>query len=142
MIVRGLEFPDDLWYLVEHQVWARLIDTDSATVGITSLGIRLAGDIYMCRPKSPGSDVERGRSLAVVELAKAIVSVKSPVKGRVIEVNARLEERPELVHSDPYGEGWLATLALTDFEADRPALVHGEPVRAAMERQAWLNQIE
>ncbi|HUL67429.1 MAG TPA: glycine cleavage system protein H [Burkholderiaceae bacterium] len=142
MIVRGFDFPDDLWYLVEHQVWARLREAQAATVGITSLGIRLAGEIYMCRPKSAGSEVERGRSIAVVELAKAIVSVKSPLRGRVIEVNPQLEERPELVHSDPYGQGWLATLALTDFEADRPALVHGEPVRAAMEHYAWLNQIE
>ena len=142
MIVRGLEFPDDLWYLVEHQVWARLRDTTSATVGITSLGVRLAGDIYMCRPKSVGSAIQRGRSIAVVEIAKAIVSVKSPVSGHVIAVNPRLEQHPELVHGDPYGAGWLAQLRLVDFEADRPALLHGESARAALEHHAWLNQVE
>ena len=51
MIAGGFEFPDDLYYLVEHQVWARFDDDGVATVGITSLGIHLAGDIYMCRPK-------------------------------------------------------------------------------------------
>ncbi|HTT13404.1 MAG TPA: glycine cleavage system protein H [Burkholderiaceae bacterium] len=141
MIVRGLEFPDDLWYLVEHQAWARLHDATSATVGITSLGVRLAGEIHMCRPKSVGAEIQRGRSIAVIEIAKAVVSVKSPVSGRVIAVNPRLENQPELLHADPYGEGWLARLSLVDFEADRPALHHGEPARAAIEHLAWLNQV-
>jgi len=142
MKIRGLDFPDDLHYLVEHQTWARLHGDGTATVGITALGIRLAGDIYMCRPKSSGSEVEQGRSIAVVELSKAIVSVKSPVRGHVLDVNPTLEERPELVQRDPYGEGWLARVRLTDWPADQPALVHGDAVAAAMEHHAWLNRIE
>ncbi len=134
-------FPSDLYYCVEHQVWARLQGDGTATVGITSLGIALAGgEIYMCRPKAVGSIVEAGRSLAVVELAKSIVSVKSPVRGVVVEVNPLLAESPERVHEDCYGEGWLARLQLADFEADRAGLLHGEPVAAAMEHHAWLNR--
>ena len=110
-------------------------------MGITSLGIALAGgEIYMCRPKSVGAVVEAGRSLAVVELAKSIVSVKSPVSGVVVEVNPLLADAPERVHEDCYGEGWLARLQLADFEADRAGLLHGEPVVAAMEHHAWLNR--
>ena len=75
MIVAGCDFPDALWYHAEHQVWARLLGETEAVVGITAMGIKLAGEIYMCRPKSAGSAVEQGRSVAVVELAKAIVSV-------------------------------------------------------------------
>jgi len=142
MIVRGLDFPDALHYLVDHQVWARLEGDGTATVGITSMGIRAAGEIYMCRPKAVGSEVEQGRAVAVVELAKSIVSVKSPVRGTVVEVNVALEERPELVHRDPYGEGWLARLRLADFDADRAALVQGDAVPAAMEAYARLNLIE
>ncbi len=142
MIVHGFEFPDDLHYLVEHQVWARLQGDGTATVGITSLGIRLAGEIYMCRPKRVGSEIGQGRSIAVVELAKAIVSVKSPVRGSVVEVNHRLEAAPELVHTTPYGEGWLARIALADFAVDSTLLVHGDAVAAAMERHAWLNRID
>lgn len=137
----GLHFPEDLWYLVEHQVWARLHDDGSATVGITALGIRAAGEIYMCRPKSPGSEIEQGRSVAVVELAKSIVSVKSPVRGVVLERNERLEDVPELVHRSPYDEGWLARIRLADFAADRPALLHGAAVPAAMAHHAWLNRV-
>lgn len=142
MKAAGLEFPDELHYLVDHQVWARLEGDGTATVGITALGIVQAGEIYMCRPKMVGSAVEQGRSIAVVELAKSIVSVKSPVHGTVVAVNARLAGTPELVHRDPYGEGWLARVTLADFEADRAALLHGEPVAAAMAHQAWLFRIE
>ena len=137
-----LSFPADLHYLIEHQVWARLHADGTATVGITALGIRLAGEIYMARPKGVGVAVEQGRAVAVVELAKSIVSVKSPVTGVVVEVNAALSSRPELVHEDPYGAGWLARLELTRFEEDRAALLTGEPVAAAMAHHAWLNREE
>jgi glycine cleavage system H protein len=129
-------FPADLHYLVEHDVWARLHGDGTATVGITALGIRLAGEIYMCRPKAVGSEIEQGRAIAVVELAKSIVSVKSAVSGRVVEVNARLEDAPELVHRDPYGAGWIARLALRDAAADCQRLGHGEAVRDAMTQHA------
>ena len=141
--VNGLVFPQALHYLVEHQVWARLEEGGVATVGITSLGIQLAGEIYMCRPKGVGQVVEQGRSVAVVELAKSIVSVKSPVAGTVVAVNPRLADEPELVYRDPYGEGWLARVALADFARDRQALVHGEEaVREAMTHHAWLNRLD
>lgn len=142
MNVAGLEFPGDLHYLVEHQVWARLQGDGTATVGITALGIAQAGEIYMCRPKWPGSVIEQGRSIAVVELAKSIVSVKSPVRGTVTAINTALEKSPELVHRDPYGEGWLARVQLADFDADRAALLHGEPVAAAMAHHAWLSRAD
>lgn len=138
--VLDLPFPEELHYLVEHQVWARLDGDGLATVGITALGIRLSGEIYMCRPKPVGFDAEQGRSIGVVELAKSIVSVKSPVCGTVAAVNPRLVATPELVHLDPYGEGWLAQVRLSDFEQDRAALVHGEQVLPAMQHHAWLHR--
>lgn len=140
--VHGCDFPEGLHYHADDQVWARLEDDGSATVGITALGIRLAGEIYMCRPKAVGSEVAQGRSVAVVELAKSIVSVRSPVSGTVTEVNQRLEAEPELVHLDPYGAGWIARIRLADFAADAPALVHGEAVAGAMERHAALHVLD
>lgn len=142
MNVHGVDFPAALHYHVEHQTWARVEADGTATVGITALGIRLSGEIYMCRPKAVGQAVEQGRSVAVVELAKAIVAVKSPLSGTVVDVNALLAETPELVHQDPYGRGWIARLAPSAWEAERAALVHGEAVAAAMAHHAWLNQIE
>jgi glycine cleavage system H protein len=131
-----LEFPADLHYLVEHDVWARLEGGGTATVGITSLGIKLSGEIYMCRVKPVGSAIGQGRSVAVVELAKAIVSVKSAVTGEVLQANPLLEETPELVHRDPYGDGWLARVALRDCDSDRRHLVQGAEVIEAMVRHA------
>jgi glycine cleavage system H protein len=136
MTLDPLQFPQELHYLVEHDVWARLEDDGTATVGITALGIKLSGEIYMCRVKPPGTAVDQGRAIAVVELAKAIVSVKSAVSGEVLTVNPLLDDAPELVHRDPYGEGWLARLALRDFNADRQRLVAGADVLDAMIRHA------
>ena len=136
MDLHELAFPPQLHYLVEHDVWVRFEAGREAVVGITALGIKLSGEIYMCRAKPPGTRVEQGRAIAVVELAKAIVSVKAAVGGTVIALNPKLETTPELVHRDPYGEGWIARLALRDDDADRAALVHGADVLAAMARHA------
>lgn len=145
MLIKGFDFPDELFFHADHQVWARLEQGGAvARVGITALGIHLAGgEVYMARPKMVGAAVAQGGSVAVVELAKSIVSVKSPVSGTVVEINERLGAVPELVHRDPYGEGWLARLALSGFAADRVALAQGDAeVRPAMERHAWLNQVD
>jgi glycine cleavage system H protein len=134
--------PPDLLVLVEHQTWARLADDGSATVGITALGIHLSGEIYMCRPKGVGLAIEQGRSVAVVELAKSIVSVKSPLSGTVLEVNPVLAEHPERVHQDPYGTGWLLRLQATALEQDRAQLLQGAAAARAMVHHAWLHQAD
>lgn len=136
MNLHELSFPADLYYLVEHDVWARLEEDGTATVGITSLGIKLSGEIYMCRARPVGTVVEQGRAIAVVELAKAIVSVKSAVSGTVLAVNPQLDAAPQLVHTDPYGEGWIARLAPADFERDRAQLAQGDGVLAVMAQHA------
>ena len=132
--------PPDLHYLIEHQTWARVHDDGTATVGITALGIRLSGEVYMCRAKRVGSEVAQGASFAVVELSKSVVAVKSPVSGTIVETNEALDEQPELVHRDPYGAGWIARLRLADFDADRATLLHGDVVAPAMAHHAWLHR--
>jgi len=142
MQICRLDFPDDLHYHVEHQVWARLHSDGMVTAGITAMGIQVAGEIYMCRPKPVGTVVEQGRSLAVVELAKSIVSVKSPVGGTVLDINPRLANDPELVHQDPYGEGWIARIQARAWERDTVQLLKGAEIIPAMEHYAWLHLIE
>lgn len=134
--------PPELYYLMAHQVWARLEGDGTATVGITQLGIQLSGEIYMCRPKRPGTVLTQGETVAVVELAKAIVPVKTAISGTVIEGNPALEERPQLVHRDPFGAGWIARLRLADFEADRPALLTGAAAQAATAEEAQARRHE
>ena len=135
-------FPSDLLFDPEHQVWARLDDDGLVTLGVTELGIRLSGEIYMCRPKVVGSVVEQGRSIGVVELAKSIVSVKSALSGVVEAINPLLSTKPEYVHLDPYGQGWLARLRPSDLDSERRALLSGEAVWPAMVAHARLHRIE
>ena len=137
-----LVHPDDLHYLMAEQVWARLAADGTATVGITQLGIRLSGEVYMCRAKRVGTELAQGNTVAVVELSKSVVAVKSPVSGTVVEVNEALDDRPELVHRDPYGAGWIARVQLSDWAADAPALLSGDAVAPAMAHHAWLHRLE
>lgn len=134
--------PADHLYLIEHQVWAHVDADGLVTQGITALGVRLSGEVYMCRPKGVGLVVEQGKSMGVVELAKSIVSVKSPLSGEVVEVNARLREEPELVHRDPYGAGWLMRLRPSALDAERSALLTGDAIADAMAAHARLFRIE
>ena len=131
-------FPGHLHYLVDEDTWARVEEDGSVTVGITSLGVALSGDLYMCRPRPVGASVEQGRNVAVVELAKSIVSVKSPVSGEVIAINEALAQEPGLVNRDPYGAGWIARLRPLRWDEERAALVTGAAIAPAMRRHAWL----
>jgi len=130
------DFPADLLYHVEHQVWARVDAPDLVTVGITALGVRVSGEIYMCRARPLGAVVEQGRSIGVVELAKSIVSVKAPLSGTVVEHNPALAQQPERVHLDPYGSGWVARLRPSALEAERAALLPGDAGAAFFEAMA------
>ena len=144
MNVLGMVFHNELYYLVEHDVWARIQGDGTAFVGIAALGIKLSGELYMCRAKPVGSEIEQGHAIALVELTKAIVSVKCAVSGTVLAVNPRLESAPELVHRDPYGDGRIAQLAPREWSADRQRLVQGEAVLVAMAQhvQTWREQGE
>lgn len=142
LAIEPVSIPSDLHYLIEHQVWARLHEDGTATVGITQLGVRLSGEVYMCRAKRVGTALAQGDTVAVVELSKAIVAVKSPVSGTIVEVNETLDDRPELVHCDPYGAGWIARLTLNDFATDQAALLQGEAAASAMAHHAWLHRLE
>lgn len=143
MLIAGVQVPVDRWYWVDDQTWALPLEGGRVRVGITALGLKASGDVFMCRPKSVGSEVVQGRSIGVVELSKSIVSVKSPLSGEVVRVNEALDEQPELVHRSPYDAGWLAELRPTSLDAEMARFAIGEPaIRDGMQRWAWLNQLE
>lgn len=138
-----MTLPTGFWLWPEDQTWAQPLPGGQVRVGITALGLKASGEIYMCRPKPVGSEVEQGRSIGVVELSKSIVSVKSPLSGVVTRVNEALEERPELVHQSPHEAGWLVELAPSNLDADKARLAIGEAaIRNALSRWAWLNQLD
>lgn len=120
--VNGCNIPPDLFYLVEKHVWAKL-DGDVVIVGLSDVAQNMAKTIISVSLKGSGKPIKRGKSLATVESGKWVGPVPSPVEGEIVEVNSSLESNPGLVNSDPYGDGWVARIKPTDWQADM-ALLH------------------
>jgi glycine cleavage system H protein len=110
-------YPDDLRYHKEHD-WAR-VDGDEAVLGITWFAQDSLGELVHYEPPKEGDTITRDSSYGEVESVKAVSEVIAPLSGEVIEVNKKVVDEPETVNSDPYGEGWLVRIKLSDAsEAD------------------------
>jgi glycine cleavage system H protein len=107
------EIPSDLLYRESHE-WVRYDDDGTATIGISDHAQAQLGDMVFVELPEPGMSYEQGDACAVVESVKAASDVYAPLTGEVIENNSALEDSPELVNSDPYGDGWLFRLQLSD----------------------------
>jgi glycine cleavage system H protein len=105
-------YPDDLRYHAEHD-WAR-IDGDVATLGITWYAQDALGEIVHYEPPQQGSTIAKDESYGEVESVKAVSEVVAPLSGEVLEVNAKVVEEPETINEDPYGEGWLVKIRLSE----------------------------
>jgi glycine cleavage system H protein len=105
-------YPDDVKYHPEHD-WAR-IDGDVATFGITWYAQDQLGEVVFYDPPEVGTAVAKDQPYAEVESVKAVSDVVAPLSGEVVEVNAALADAPEQVNEDPYGEGWLVKVRLSD----------------------------
>ena len=105
-------YPDDLKYHAEHD-WAR-IEGDSATLGITWYAQDQLGEVVYFDPPDVGSTISKDQPYAEVESVKAVSDVIAPLSGEVLEVNDALSEAPERINDDPYGDGWLVRVRLSD----------------------------
>jgi glycine cleavage system H protein len=105
-------YPDDLKYHAEHD-WAR-VDGDEATLGITWFAQDALGELVHFEPPEEGSQMTKDASYGEVESVKAVSEVIAPLSGEVVEVNRKVVDEPEIVNGDPYGEGWLVRIRLTD----------------------------
>lgn len=142
MNLLGFDYPDDLHYWLERDLWCRRLDSGLVQVGITTFGVHISGDFYMARPKPAGTALQQGQTLAVVELSKSVIAIKTPVSGIVREVNPLLEDTPEVIHQDPYGRGWLATIEPTQWETDLALLHHGAALPEAATRRMRLENLD
>lgn len=104
--------PDDLSYTEEHE-WAR-IDGRRFTVGITDYAQDALGDVVYIDLPASGTRVERGQPFGEVESTKSVSDLYAPVTGTIVERNETLESQPELVNSDPYGNGWMVIIEADD----------------------------
>ena len=131
--VKGCNIPDDLYYNVENNVWARREGDGTVTIGMTTYAAALAGQIVSCTPKKVGRSVEQNKSAATVESGKWVGPVKAPVSGEVIAVNEALSGSPGTINSDPYGSGWMVKMKPGNWDAESGGLVTGGAAAAAFE---------
>jgi glycine cleavage system H protein len=111
------EIPADLYYTEEHE-WVRRTGDDTVRVGITDYAQSALGDVVFVQLPDVGAEVTAGESFGEVESTKSVSDLYAPVSAKVVAVNGDLEANPQLVNSDPYGEGWLVDLQLDAAAVD------------------------
>ena len=112
-----MNFPTNVKYTNEHE-WVR-IEGDEAYVGITDYAQTQLGDIIFVDIPTEGETLEKGETFGSIEVVKTVSDLFLPIGGEILEINPALEENPELVNKDPYGEGWIVKIKPTDAsEAD------------------------
>ena len=105
-------YPEDLKYHPEHD-WAR-IEGETATFGVTWYAQDALGEVVFFDPPDVGASVVKDETYAEVESVKAVSDVFAPLSGEIVEVNEALGESPERINADPYGEGWMVKVRLSD----------------------------
>lgn len=118
-----MNIPDNLLYTEDHE-WL-LIEGDTATVGVTDFAQSELGDIVYVEIETEGDSIESGEVFGTVEAVKTVSDLFMPLSGEVIEVNEALEDEPEKVNNDTYGEGWMIKIKLSD-PANREGLLSAE----------------
>lgn len=107
-----MTFPAELKYTKDHE-WIRLESDGTAVVGITDFAQRELGDIVYVDINTVGETISEGELFGTVEAVKTVSDLYLPVSGEILEFNAALEADPDLVNSDPYGEGWMVRVKIT-----------------------------
>lgn len=125
--------PEDARYAKSHEYIH--VEGETGTVGITDYAQKELGDVVFVELPQVGTQLEMGDELGSIESVKAVSEIFSPVGGEVVEVNERLAEKPELVNTDPYGDGWMIKLRLSDAtEVDE--LMNAEEYEEFVETEA------
>ena len=131
--VKNCNLPDDLYYNVENNVWARKEADGTVTIGMTAYACALAGEVVAYTPKKVGRSVELNKSAATIESGKWVGPVKTPVSGEVAAINDAVTANPKSINADPYGNGWLVKLKPSNWDGDAASLVTGAAAMSAFE---------
>jgi glycine cleavage system H protein len=123
-------YPDDLLYHSEHD-WAR-VDGDTGTLGITWYAQDALGEVVFFDLPTVGAKVTKDEPYTEVESVKAVSDVIAPLSGEIVEVNQLLGDKPETINEDPYGQGWLVRIALSD-PAETESLLDAAAYEATLE---------
>ncbi|MEA1898725.1 MAG: glycine cleavage system protein GcvH [Bacteroidota bacterium] len=109
-----MNVPENLKYTKNHE-WLRL-DGDEAFIGVSDSAQGELGDVVFVEVETEGEELEKGDVFGTIEAVKTVSDLFMPVSGKVLEFNAKLEDEPEIINSDPYGEGWLIKIKLDDAD--------------------------
>lgn len=131
--VRNCLLPDELFYNVDTNVWARKEADGTITVGMTSYACTLVGELVAYLPKKVGGQVEQNKSVATVESGKWVGPVKAPVSGEIISINDAAAARAAIINADPYGKGWIVKMKPADWAGEAAGLISGKEVRGEFE---------
>ena len=127
-----MEIPNDLLYTIEHE-WVRL-KNNRATVGVTDFAQGQLGDVVFVELPVEGTELAKESTFGVVESVKTVSDIYVPVTGKVVAVNKDLESQPELVNSDPYGQGWMIEIEFSNSSPEQ-SLLSADQYREQCENQ-------
>jgi len=131
------QYPDDLFYTKDHE-WARIEDrggTKVATIGVTRFAVEQLGDVTQVDLPKEGESVKQAEVFGSVESVKAVSDLFAPITGKVVKVNSPLADSPEYVNEDPYDEGWMIQVAVSNAK-ELDALLDAEAYQAFLREQA------
>ena len=131
--VRNCKLPDELFYNVESNVWARRETDGTITVGMTSYACSMVGEVVAYLPQKLGKTIGQNKSVASVESGKWVGPVRAPVSGEIVAINEAVAAKPSTINADPYGKGWIVRLKPLDWDAEAGRLVFGAAIRPAFE---------
>ena len=127
--IRGCLFPDDLFYDVDLNLWLKPVDESTWEIGITQFGLALIGDVYMFNPKPMNRQLEVDEPFALIEVAKTILTVKTPFSSTLVKSNDEVAERPIKINREPF-ESWLVHLKAERPQQAKALLIAGDQVSA------------
>ena len=107
-----MNFPEELRYTPQHE-WLR-VDGSIGTIGITDFAQGELGDVVFLELPAVGKKVKKGESCGTIEAVKTVAELYSPISGEILEVNEKIKDSPEVVNKDPYGDGWMVKISVSD----------------------------
>ncbi|KPM49916.1 glycine cleavage system protein GcvH [Jiulongibacter sediminis] len=119
-----MEFPSELKYTEEHE-WIKIEDGNIAVIGITEFAQSELGDIVFVEVETVDEELEANEVFGTIEAVKTVSDLFLPANGKVLEFNEKLNDEPELVNTDPYGDGWIIKMEISDL-ADLDSLLDSE----------------
>jgi glycine cleavage system H protein len=121
------------YYYTKDDLWAS-VENGKVRIGVSDYLQKTSGDVAFIEVAKPGSTIQLGKEFGTIESAKTTLALLSPISGKVIEVNDRLVEKPELVNMEPYGEGWLVIIAPSNIEDSRLLLSADDYYKLMLEK--------